>query len=124
MDAVTVARVILYVRDIPKVAAFYAKYFGFRPLDGVEEGWLELASPEGGCNIALHQAAVSQKRGSAIKLAFAVRDVRAFKAASEAAGLKFGVVHETASHAFSNARDPAGTSIQISSRGLANSKPI
>ena len=118
MKPPAIARVILYVRDIPKVATFYQKHFGLRTLPTDEVGWLELVSPNGGCSVALHQAAVSQKRGSEIKLVFAVSDVRAFKAASEAAGLKFGVVHAAAGHEFSNARDPAGNSIQISSRGL------
>ena len=118
MEAVAIARIILYVRDIPKVATFYQKHFGLEALPGAEVGWLELASRNGGCSIALHQAAVSQKRGSEIKIVFAVKDVRAFKVASAAAGLKFGVVHESAGFDFSNAKDPAGNSIQISSRGV------
>ena len=118
MEAVAIARVILYVRDIPKVATFYQKHFGLKALPGTEVGWRELTSPHGGCSIALHQAAVSQKRGSEIKIVFAVKVVRAFKVASATAGLKFGVVHEYAGFEFSNAKDPAGNSIQISSRGL------
>jgi len=113
-----IARVILYVRDIPKVAAFYERFFGLRPLPGSTEGWLELASPSGGCTIALHKATVSQKSGAAVKLVFGVEDVHAFKSALEKKGLKFGVVHEVDGFAFSNAKDPAGNSIQISSRGF------
>jgi len=116
--APVIARVILYVRDIPKVAAFYERFFGLRPLPGPTEGWLELASPSGGCTIALHKAAVSQKSGAAVKLVFGVEDVHAFKSVLEKNGLKFGVVHEVDGFAFSNAKDPAGNSIQISSRGL------
>lgn len=41
MDAVPVARIILYVRDIPKVAAFYQTHFGLQPLPGAGTGWLE-----------------------------------------------------------------------------------
>jgi len=115
-EAVSIARIILYVRDIPKVAAFYQTHFGFVALPGSEKGWLELTS--GGCNIALHQASAAQKRGSEIKIVFAVKDVRTFKAAREAAGLKFGVVHEAPGFEFCNAKDPAGNSISISSRGL------
>jgi catechol 2,3-dioxygenase-like lactoylglutathione lyase family enzyme len=118
MEPVAIARVILYVRDIPKVEAFYRKHFGFKVLPGSEVGWRELASPSGGCAIALHQAAVSQKRGSEIKIVFAVGDVRAFKAKQAAAGLRFGVVHEAAHHEFANAKDPAGNSVQISNRGV------
>jgi len=118
-----IVRVVLYVRDIAKVAAFYQRFFGMCPLAGATEGWLELASPAGGCTIALHQAAVSQKSGAAMKLVFGVADVRGFKNAKEKEGLKFGVVHavteEGQSFEFANAKDPAGTSISISSRGLA-----
>lgn len=56
-----------------------------------------------------------------MKLVFGVADVRAFKSAKEKEGLKFGVVHvvrEGNGHEFSNAKDPAGNSISISSRGL------
>jgi len=125
MHPLPIARIILYVRDLAKVAAFYEKHFGLKPLAGAEDalagaedGWLEIGSPSGGCSIALHRAAISQKRGSEIKIVFGVKDVRKFKAEREAAGLKFGVIHKTSGHEFSNAKDPAGNSIQISSRGL------
>src|SRR5690242_8835339 len=118
MKPLPISRIILYVRDIPKVSAFYQKHFGLKPLPGAEEGWLELAARNGGCNIALHQAATSQKRGSEIKIVFQVRDVRAFRSERAAAGLKFGVVHKSVHHEFANAKDPAGNAIQISSRGL------
>jgi predicted enzyme related to lactoylglutathione lyase len=118
MEPLPIARIILYVRDIQKVAAFYQKHFGLKPLPGAEDGWLEIGSPNRTCSIALHQAAASQKRGSEIKIVFAVKDVRKFKAEQEAAGLKLGVVHRSRDHEFSNAKDPAGNSIQVSSRGI------
>jgi hypothetical protein len=40
------------------------------------------------------------------------------KAACEAGGLKFGVIHSFSSFEFANAKDTAGNSIQISSRGI------
>jgi len=113
-----IARVILYVKDMTKVAEFYRRYFGMHPLPTTRADWLELASEGGGCTIALHQASVSQKSGAAIKIVFGVADVRGFKQKKEAAGLKFGVVHEAGGFEFANAKDPAGNSIQISSRGL------
>jgi predicted enzyme related to lactoylglutathione lyase len=117
-EPLQIARIILYVRDIPKVSDFYQRHFGFKPLPATEPGWLELNSPSGGCSIALHQASVAQKRGSEIKIVFGVKDVRAFKANREANGLKFGVIHDTGAFQFSNAKDPAGNSVQISSRGI------
>jgi len=122
MAGPAIARVILYVRDIAKVSAFYERHFGMTPIPSTEKGWLELATVSGDCTIALHQAAVSQKSGAAMKLVFAVADVRAFKRARERDGLKFGVVHEAAGFEFANAKDPAGNSIQISSRGLKLSR--
>jgi catechol 2,3-dioxygenase-like lactoylglutathione lyase family enzyme len=120
MEPLPIARIILYVRDIEKVAEFYQKHFGLKPLPGAEVGWLELGSPNGTCAIALHQAAASQKRASEIKIVFGVEDVRKFRAEREAAGLKFGVVHTFRNHEFCNARDPAGNSIQVSSRGMSS----
>jgi predicted enzyme related to lactoylglutathione lyase len=111
-------RVILYVKDIRKVAAFYEKHFGMKPLSSDEEGWLELESGAGGCNIALHRAAVSQKSGAAMKVVFGLKDVRQFVMERAVDGLKFGPIHDTGSFEFANAKDPAGNSIQISSRGM------
>ncbi len=113
-----IARIILYVKNIPKVAAFYEMHFGFTPLPGAGTGWVELAGPRGGCTIALHQAAKGQKSGAAMKIVFAVKDVSAFKMARERAGLKFGPIHHGDDFAYANAKDPAGNSISISSRGL------
>jgi predicted enzyme related to lactoylglutathione lyase len=113
-----IVRVILYVKDIPKVAGFYQRHFGMKPLPSRDEGWLELRSDLSGCNIALHQAASSQKSGAAIKIVFGVSDVRKFKKEREEDGLKFGPIHEAEDFEFANAKDPAGNSVQISSRGL------
>jgi catechol 2,3-dioxygenase-like lactoylglutathione lyase family enzyme len=116
-----IVRIVLYVRDIPKVAHFYERHFGMSPVPSVEKGWLELKG--GGCDIALHQASSAQKSGAAMKIVFGVRDVRGFMAERAAEGLKFGSIHEVRdgvgnAFEFANAKDPAGNSIQISSRGL------
>ena len=44
MSGPPIARVILYVKDIQTVAAFYVRFFNMTPLPGSTEGWLELAS--------------------------------------------------------------------------------
>jgi hypothetical protein len=113
-----IARVIFYVKNIPKVAEFYRRHFGMTALPSSEKGWLEMTNPAGGCNIALHQAAKSQKSGAAMKIVFRVTDVREFIREREQQGLKFGPLHEAGDFEFANAKDPAGNSIQISSRGL------
>jgi predicted enzyme related to lactoylglutathione lyase len=106
------------VKDIPKVAHFYQRHFGLKPLPSQSQGWMELTGHAGGCNIALHQASSAQKRGAEIKIVFGVADVRKFKREREADGLKFGPIHATEDFEFANAKDPAGNSVQISSRGL------
>jgi catechol 2,3-dioxygenase-like lactoylglutathione lyase family enzyme len=120
MTAPQIIRIILYVRDVPKVAAFYERHFGLHPLPGATEDWLELANPGGGCTIALHQAVISQKSGAAMKIVFGVEDVAGFKEAKERESLKFGTVHRADGVEFANAKDPAGNSIQISNRGIRN----
>jgi hypothetical protein len=74
-----IVRVILYVKDIPKVAAFYHTHFAMKALPSDEDGWLELESDSGSCNIALHRAASTQKSGAATKIVFGVADVRQCK---------------------------------------------
>jgi catechol 2,3-dioxygenase-like lactoylglutathione lyase family enzyme len=118
METYPLSSVILFVRDIPATARFYQAHFGYLPGSTDEPGWLELRSPDGGANIALHQAAKSQKRGSEIKLAFRVKDVAAFRTRALRQGLKFGVIHEVRGFQFSNAKDPAGNAICISSRAF------
>lgn len=116
--AIPVSRVILYVKDVAGVAAFYQKHFGMKRRPGDEEGWVELTSGKRGCDIALHKAASSQKSGAAMKIVFGVANVRKFKAEREAGGLKFGPIHSAGAFAFANAKDPAGNAIQISSRRI------
>jgi catechol 2,3-dioxygenase-like lactoylglutathione lyase family enzyme len=114
-----ISRIILFVRDVPAVAAFYQRHFGLKPIASAEDGWLELAA--GGCNLALHRAPkTSRERGrSPAKIVFAIADVHAAKESFAKHGLKFGKVHEIDDFAFANARDPEGNPIQISSRGTA-----
>ncbi len=112
------ARIVLYVKDIPAVAAFYQRHFGMKPMPGDDAGWLELSSGTG-CTIALHQAARSQKSGAAMKIVFYVNDVKAFKARAARRGLKFGTVHSGSGIEYTNAKDPAGNSISVSSRLFA-----
>jgi predicted enzyme related to lactoylglutathione lyase len=114
-----ISRIILYVKDIPTVAEFYQRVFGMVPLPGASVGWLELAAPSGGCTIALHQAARSQKSGAAMKIVFGVTDVAASKAEAAKRGASFGVIHKVGGVEFTNAKDPAGNSIQISNRGMS-----
>jgi len=116
--AISIVRVILYVQEIPKVARFYERYFGFKSLPSENKAWQELASDAGGCVIALHQASRAQKSGASMKIVFGVKDVRAFVEDSARDGLKFGPIHEVGELLFANVKDPAGNSLQISNRGM------
>ena len=55
--AIPIVRVILYVKDIPKVAKFYQRHFGMSPMPSDEKGWLKMTGNPGGCTIALHRQA-------------------------------------------------------------------
>ena len=116
--ATSIVRLILYVQEIPKVARFYERYFGFKPLPSENKAWQELASDAGGCVLALHQASRAQKSSAAMKIVFGVKDVRALVEESARDGLKFGPIHEAGELLFANVKDPAGNSIQISDRGM------
>ena len=117
VTAVPLTRVILYVRDMEKSAAFYVRYFGFGRVESDADDVIHLESSQNGLGLTLLQAAKSVKMGQAsMKLVFQVDDVEAFKVRSEVAGLKFGATHEGPGYAFANAKDPSGNSIQISSR--------
>jgi predicted enzyme related to lactoylglutathione lyase len=116
MDAIFNS-VVIYARDMQKTAEFYRKFFGFATTGEVVEGLIELTSVNGGANLRIHQAAKSVKLGQVgVKLGFAVRDVEAFKAKSEALGLKFGSTHVANGYSFANAKDPDKNSVSISSR--------
>ena len=112
-----ISRIILFVEDVPGVAAFYQRHFGLEPLGPGEEGWLELRAD--GCNLALHHGKLppGQRSRSPAKIVFAVRDVPAAVKEFAAGGLKFGKIFEWNGITFADTKDPAGNPIQISSRG-------
>jgi predicted enzyme related to lactoylglutathione lyase len=114
--------IVLYVKDIPRVSAFYQQHFGFTALPSGLIGLQQLVSAGGGCGLALHQAAKSQKSGAAIKIVFAVPDVKRFRAERRRHGLEFGPIHEAKGYCFANAKDPAGNSISISDRAYSSKK--
>jgi predicted enzyme related to lactoylglutathione lyase len=114
--AISIARIILYVQEIPKVTRFYERYFGMKSLPSENKAWQELVSDGGGCVLALHQASRAQKSGAAMKIVFGVPDVQGFVLECEKDGLKFGPIHEVGELRFANVKDPAGNSVQVSNR--------
>lgn len=81
---------------------------------------VELRPQGAGARLLLHPAAKSQKAGQAlVKLVFDVAEVEAFCAAARVKGLVFGPIHQAEGYVFSNAKDPSGNSVQVSSRAFA-----
>jgi predicted enzyme related to lactoylglutathione lyase len=114
-----ITRVMLYVKDIPKVAAFYTTHFGFRALPQRQTDLLEVTSTSGQFSLLLHQASKGHRVGqSCIKLVFDVEDIDGFKAEAEKEGLVFGETYKGEGYEFANARDPAENPIQISRRAF------
>ena len=112
-------RVILYVRDVEQSAAFYAAQFGYVPHREAGDRIVELHGPAGAASIMLHPAAKSQKLGQvAVKLVFDVEDVAGFVALAKRSGLVFGPLLDGDGYVFSNAKDPDGNAISVSSRAF------
>ena len=113
-------KILLYVRDVESVAEFYARHLGFRIRRTEGDRIVELKSPAGaGSNIMLHPLGRGRKGGQSVaKLVFDVADVEEFRARAAERGLEFGAIHRGDGYVFANARDPAGNSISVSSRGF------
>lgn len=121
MTTPPVSRIALYVRDMPKIAAFYRRHFGFEETPSNGEGKLILTQPGGRFHLVLLQASKGHRPGqSAVKIIFDVPDVPRNREEQARIGLKFGPVHRGPNYAFANARDPAKNLIQISSGYLVD----
>ena len=113
-----ITRLVLYVRDIPKVAAFYMDNFGFLRLPGNEQDVVRLESPSGGCGLVILQASKGHRIGqSCVKLVFEIKDIGEFR---KSCPIKFGPTHKGNGYTFANARDPAKNLIQISTYSRDN----
>ncbi len=118
-----ISRVMLYVKDIPQTAKFYARHFGFVPQPQVHADLLEMKASHGAFSLLLHQASRGHRVGqSCIKLVFDVDDIEAFKRRARREGLVFGKTFKGDGFDFANARDPARNPIQISRRAFLSAK--
>ncbi len=116
-----ISRVALYVRDMPKIAAFYAKHFGFVAVFSRANDKAILTQPGNGLRIVLLQASKGHIIGqSVVKIIFDVADVPAYKEHQARLGLKFGPISRGPDYQYSNARDPAKNLIQISDAFLVD----
>jgi predicted enzyme related to lactoylglutathione lyase len=117
----SISQIALYVRDMPKVAAFYKEYFGFHATSEAIDK-IRLSSFDG-CDIVLLQASKGHKIGqSVVKIIFDVEDIEGFKKKCADKGLIFGKTHSGVGYQFSNARDPAKNLIQISNSHFSRTK--
>ena len=105
---------------MPKIAAFYAKHFGFTATWTEVRDKATLPPANRACALVLLQASKGHRIGqSCVKIISDVPDVPAAKAAQAKLGLKFGVIHRGPNYQFCNARDPAKNLIQLSDAYLA-----
>lgn len=117
-------RVIIFVADVQKCAAFYRDAFGFAALPSDEDptGWIELET--GGCRLAFHKSrgsgsatnARTRGRMNPHKIVFFARDVAAARSALVARGAKMGKLYKSGSLSLCDGADPEGHVFQISNR--------
>ncbi|MPW45923.1 VOC family protein [Acinetobacter guerrae] len=114
--------IMIYAKDMHRLAHFYKTYFSFEGDCEIKDGLIELHSADNGLIILIHQAAKSIKMGQAnIKLVFSVENVDLFKQNCLSNGLFFGVTHQANGYQFANVKDPEGNSVSISSRSYQSS---
>ena len=108
--------VMLFVKDVEKVAGFYEQHFGLSRIGELEDGYLELDG--GGVRLALHSAKWSDgdNSESPAKIVFECANVQAAVEAFTKKGLKFGKLFEWKGFAFADTKDPENNPVQISSR--------
>ena len=113
-------RVIVFVADVERCAAFYCDAFGFRRLtsESPAKEWLELET--GGCRLAFHKARGAKgPTGSANnphKIVFYAKDVEAAREELVSRGAKMGKVITFGELVMCDGRDPEGHAFQISNR--------
>ena len=112
-----IRRIILFVRDVPTVGAFYRDVLDLGEVVNPDDpkDWLEFSA--GTCTIALHHGGVeSRGRKRLPKIVFYSQDVESTRAALIKKGVKMGAMQTTANFQFYNGRDPEGNHFQVSSR--------
>lgn len=118
----TLFRIIVFVADPLKCAAFYQKHFGLKPVEKLTAEWSELKS--GGLRLAFHQAygksgKLEKATGSAWnphKIVFQTKNVARERARLIRAGVKMGALHKFGELRFSDGKDAEGHAFQISNR--------
>lgn len=111
-----ITRIILFVKDVPKVSEFYREILGMKVIGKVDPEWTELNG--GGCNLALHKAHKTylRKVASPAKIVFETKDVAKTKRLIEKRKCKMGKIISFDGIKFCDGEDPEGNKFQISNR--------
>jgi catechol 2,3-dioxygenase-like lactoylglutathione lyase family enzyme len=111
-----IRRVILFVQDVAKVAAFYRDVLGLPVKVSPDDpkAWLEFEA--GNCSIALHDGGAPASGRRQPKIVFFAEDVTQVRAALMARGAKLGAVQDAGEFQFCDGKDPEGNPYSISSR--------
>jgi len=105
-------RVILFVRDMKALTAFYRDVLGLPLKDGSpEEGWVDFEGD--GCSLALHRGT---PRKGATKIAFWSHDIEKSRAELLQRGATLGKTRKFGDLTLCDGRDPEGNLFQLSSR--------
>jgi catechol 2,3-dioxygenase-like lactoylglutathione lyase family enzyme len=105
-------RIILFTKDMPKMLAFYRDVLGLRLVKD-EPGWKELDAD--GCIIALHNG-TSKVGARPPKIGFWSEDVAATREALVARGAKLGKMMSGGGLTRCEGKDPDGNPYSISDR--------
>jgi predicted enzyme related to lactoylglutathione lyase len=127
MDA-ALTRIILYVQDVSRLAAFYREAFGLAVVEEIEAEWVVLRA--GACELALHRVgepyrvadASSWKVESNAKLVLSVdRDIAALRAELIAKGVPMREIkaYPGLTGPLCDGEDPEGNVFQLAERPRA-----
>ena len=110
-----IKRVILFVRDLDAVGAFYRDQLGLPVKEKPNEpGWLELDA--GTCTLALHSGGEPNQARRPPKIVFASKDVGLTRSELIKRGVRLTPVRAFEGLEFCDGKDPEGNLFQISNR--------
>jgi predicted enzyme related to lactoylglutathione lyase len=122
------ARVIIFAKDMDKMASFYGDVVGLPRADTVNYSPEFLSFDAGGAHIALHSIPEEYARNieianpplpresTPIKVAFRVENVHQARAQLESRGAELGPVREFGTLHLCDGTDPEGNIFQLSNR--------
>ena len=128
MATLELARVIIFAKDMSKMAAFYGEILGLPRIETADDAADFVSFRAGAIELALHGIPDEYARnieiadppvaraGTPLKVAFGVTDVAATRAALEARGASLDPVREFGGLHLCDGIDPEGNVFQLSNR--------